>query len=671
MKRIITLIFFVACGSIASASNFYTDTFTGTNGTSLSAHVPDLGTGYTVVAGSGVEAKLNGSNKLDISTDVGFYDYLVTGVTPPTADYTVEADFTALSSPTSGLFLITRGFTTTGNLNGYIFGYWSGYGQYRLYRYDNSSPTQLTTAAGSITAGAHVWKMTISGTTITCNVDGTDVITFTDSTYASAGAPGLRVYPGSGPAGDILVTGLSGYPPSSGLAAGTATALGKSRTTASVVVGTATGGTGPYTYQWYRSTSSGFTPGGGNILTGATNLQLNDTGLTANTTYFYVNVVTDSASATANSSQLTVATTNNTEFAPNNASVVWSPYNWLTTSTASKTNCWGAYVRFTVTGTTAVTLVFDNSFYGSASNRPQFRYSVDGGAWATATLGQSVYDKSLATGLSSGSSHLVVGYYFWQQDAGEDYWNTPVEAISINEIAVDNGGSLAATAKASKNVIVFGDSITRGFYSGSSGAFQPGDAWQGFASAVGQGLGAEWAQIGMAGQGWVRAGGNNVPNFPSAWNLQWSGQSRTFSPVPDYVIVAQGYNDSLQTAGTVQTAVQSWLTTARSTFTTSTIFVVLPFAPYAAGTDTVDVPTEITNGFNAYQTATPDSKLKLIQVPSLMTFGIPGMNTTSSATAQTIDGTHPTAQAHAMFGAAIVRLIQQQLGGAGMRSGSF
>lgn len=55
----------------------------------------------------------------------------------------------------------------------------------------------------------------------------------------------------------------------------------------------ATGGTGPYTYQWYRDSSSGFTPGGGNILTGKTALNIVDDTVLPGTTYYYKVVVTD------------------------------------------------------------------------------------------------------------------------------------------------------------------------------------------------------------------------------------------------------------------------------------------------------------------------------------------------------------------------------------------
>lgn len=55
----------------------------------------------------------------------------------------------------------------------------------------------------------------------------------------------------------------------------------------------ATGGTAPYTYQWYRSLVSGFSPGMGSLIAGATELTLNDTGLVPGTQYYYKLIATD------------------------------------------------------------------------------------------------------------------------------------------------------------------------------------------------------------------------------------------------------------------------------------------------------------------------------------------------------------------------------------------
>lgn len=81
-------------------------------------------------------------------------------------------------------------------------------------------------------------------------------------------------------------------------------------TKASLSSAAASGGVGPYTYQWYRSTASGFVPGGGNIIAGATSLTLDDTGLIPNTTYYYKVVATDTgdSNATDASDELAVVT---------------------------------------------------------------------------------------------------------------------------------------------------------------------------------------------------------------------------------------------------------------------------------------------------------------------------------------------------------------------------
>lgn len=71
----------------------------------------------------------------------------------------------------------------------------------------------------------------------------------------------------------------------------------------------ATGGSAPYTYQWYMSTTTGFTPGVGNLVAGATSLNQSFSGLIPNTVYYFKVIATDSGSVTGTSSQLAVTTT--------------------------------------------------------------------------------------------------------------------------------------------------------------------------------------------------------------------------------------------------------------------------------------------------------------------------------------------------------------------------
>lgn len=96
------------------------------------------------------------------------------------------------------------------------------------------------------------------------------------------------------------------------ITAGVISLVSKTSTQAVLSATAATAGTGPYTYQWYRSTTTGFTPGGGNILAGKTALSLTDTGLIPSTQYYYKVVATDTgaSNATVEYVQLGVATTN-------------------------------------------------------------------------------------------------------------------------------------------------------------------------------------------------------------------------------------------------------------------------------------------------------------------------------------------------------------------------
>lgn len=93
------------------------------------------------------------------------------------------------------------------------------------------------------------------------------------------------------------------------ITAGVLSQVSVSSTTASLSATAATAGTAPYTYQWYRSTTTGFSPGAGNLIAGATALTLVDTGLIPNTQYYYKVVATDAVPATATYTQLAVATT--------------------------------------------------------------------------------------------------------------------------------------------------------------------------------------------------------------------------------------------------------------------------------------------------------------------------------------------------------------------------
>lgn len=89
------------------------------------------------------------------------------------------------------------------------------------------------------------------------------------------------------------------------LSVGTPSASNITGTSVTMTTTGGAGGTGPYNYQWYQSTTTGFTPGAGNAVAGATGLVLNASGLLLGVDYFFKVIVTDTgnSNATATSSQ--------------------------------------------------------------------------------------------------------------------------------------------------------------------------------------------------------------------------------------------------------------------------------------------------------------------------------------------------------------------------------
>lgn len=126
-------------------------------------------------------------------------------------------------------------------------------------------------------------------------------------TYApsTVGARTITVTNNSGGA----IASSSGWTYTSNAAAaptsGAASFTSATNTTINVTCTAASGGTAPLTYQWYRDTVANFTPGAGNLLSGATSLSLADSAsLAADAVYYYKCRVTDNAAQTATSNQV-------------------------------------------------------------------------------------------------------------------------------------------------------------------------------------------------------------------------------------------------------------------------------------------------------------------------------------------------------------------------------
>jgi len=191
------------------------------------------------------------------------------------------------------------------------------------------------------------------------------------------------------------------------LTAGVLTLQSVGSTTDQLITTAASGGTGPYTQQWYRSTTTGFSPGGGNIIAGATALTLSDSGLIPNTTYYYKVVFTDvGASTTITSAQLTVTT-----IAPslNISQFAMAPFLGMLDLKVGNTNVTAAQVDITQSG-----LLYGGSSVNVVNNSNGIPTVVGSAADTNNVWGFIVYDiKSQSYGIGARCEIAQGGSCIW------------------------------------------------------------------------------------------------------------------------------------------------------------------------------------------------------------------------------------------------------------------
>lgn len=194
----------------------------------------------------------------------------------------------------------------------------------QLFKDVSSTLTQIgSTVGSSATFGASIWytvQFTLQGTSLKAQIQRASdskyltsaaawqsgqayCINTTDSSVTGAGYMGFRLFHTDANEDDWLDDAtLVGFASSAGVLSST----GQTQTTITLTDTAPSFGTSPYTYQLYRSTTANPISTGAQV---GTTVPYTDTGLVPGKTYFYAYKVTDSLSATSNTSDLTQATT--------------------------------------------------------------------------------------------------------------------------------------------------------------------------------------------------------------------------------------------------------------------------------------------------------------------------------------------------------------------------
>jgi lysophospholipase L1-like esterase len=342
-------------------------------------------------------------------------------------------------------------------------------------------------------------------------------------------------------------------------------------------IATASSGTwsnNPYsfTYQWNR---------GGTPIAGATasthTLVAADVGSTLTCTVIATNAVGASSSSTS-AATATITTPATLAIAPNNAAILYSPGNWLVSSSVAKSINPGAYFRTTFTGELCI-LNFDvtNLQYPP----PMIKYRIDGyGPWTAVSLSQSSIQCVMPTDTTGYDYHLLE-VEFKSMGQTVTRWASPqAGAVSFLGLTVSSSSTLVLPNSLPLTAMVFGDSITEGYHTINSTASDvlASDAQISWARQLGTQLSAEVGVVGFASQGLLVAGTGGVPVFISTVGNMWSGQARTF-PTLDFLVIVQGTNDTTQDTTTAWTALINYLVPLLPN--TTKIFVVQPFSTAA------------------------------------------------------------------------------------------
>lgn len=231
---------------------------------------------------------------------------------------------------------------------------------------------------------------------------------------------------------------------------------------------------------------------------------------------------------------------------PNDANIIYSPYNWDVNSGRAKTINAGAYFRAQINGSpTSITLWFDMT--GVLTPLPQVTVTLDGRAISTAPIASTMV-LTLPSGSTWAKRLLEVTVKSMTET--QNRWATQSTAVQFQGIATSPGTCVTEPLTARKlNVPVFGDSITEGVRTLNMTATNDtdrNDATIGWAYDLREKLGAEVGVIGFGGSGVTKpSGSGGVPPLKTSLSLLWgSGPSRSFtSPAPDAIVIMDGTND--------------------------------------------------------------------------------------------------------------------------------
>ncbi len=275
------------------------------------------------------------------------------------------------------------------------------------------------------------------------------------------------------------------------------------------------------------------------------------------------------------------------------SNIYFSPWNWKANgSLYNESNNTAAYLKTKFTGTSCAMLVDVSQFVAagvqagiwSDTNYPIVAWQVDGGSWTRVQLTPTTTTVNLGQNYASGTHDLFVILdavcLSTSSPSAVDRWTTPVNTLRVKALLLDVGEATAAPTVHTKKLLVHGDSFGEGaqIATGVSTLAYANQARLAYPKLIADHYGYEFGTVCFASSGYQTTGLGGVPVMTSSWNLFWSGANRlnsgSYSPAPDYILCAAGFNDT-DNAG-LQSAVAAMIGNWRGAAPSAKIFIVNP-----------------------------------------------------------------------------------------------
>ena len=143
---------------------------------------------------------------------------------------------------------------------------------------------------------------------------------------------------------------------------------------------------------------------------------------------------------------------------PSNSAIIYSPFNWnVVTGMASSVNS-GAYFRVIFSGA-RVQLSTDTS--PDTSPYSQLWARVDNQGWQLFTLTAGNPTLTIASGLDTSKDHMLE-VVVKATSITLNRWTSSQTIVQITGIVLDPFATVKAPIRRTKNVLIYGDSITEG-----------------------------------------------------------------------------------------------------------------------------------------------------------------------------------------------------------------